>query len=48
MFVNVAALEGLQVAGKYRDGCMQHTCPRHAAWDSHRGGGWIQSNEIAW
>ena len=32
---NVTALEGLHVTGKYRDGSMQHTCSRHAAWDPH-------------
>ena len=36
MFGHVAALEGLQVTGKYRDRSMQHTCSRHAAWDPHR------------
>ena len=29
MFGNVTALEGLHVAGKYRDKSMQHTCYRH-------------------
>ena len=35
MLGNVTALQGLHVTGKYRDVIMQHTCSRHAAWDSH-------------
>ena len=34
MFGNVTALQGLHETGKYRGRSKQHTCCRHAAWDS--------------
>ena len=33
MFGNGTTPEGLDVEWKYRDRSIQHTCPRHAAWD---------------
>jgi len=36
MFGDMTALEELHMTDQYRDGSVQHTGSRHAAWDPHR------------